>query len=258
MITLCGHIPDAPDPRDRRFDASPLLRLASVYMPGDAIDLRPHLPPVTAQIARNCCGHATAAAAYGTAAIAGRPIARASAPFAYSVSRLKEPRVPGQPRLIDRGCSLRNMFRGLGEWGLVSDERWPEVPETIDVIPPDDCFRAGEGARVSAYYRIEDGPGASVGLLGALRRGLLPVFGMVVDSTYAEIGDGVYTEPGGDVLGGHAQVVVGFSPGRDAFLVRNSWGRGFGDEGHAWIAASFMDRATFDKWVIEVSPSEVT
>jgi len=256
-MILCGHIPDAPDERDRRFEVSPLRFRPPLVSSVEGIDHTRYLPPVATQIANNCCGHATAAAAYATAFFASRSIARPSVAFAYSVSRLKEPRVPGHPRLIDRGCSLRNMFKGLGEWGLIADERWPEVAETVDVIPPDDCFREGEAARVSAYYRIPDGPGASLQLLSALRRGLFPVFAMIVDSDYAAIGDGVYVEPGGTSLGGHAQVVAGFSPELDAFLVRNSWGRGFGVDGNAWVASSFMDRGTFDKWVIEVTPAEV-
>lgn len=42
----------------------------------------------------------------------------------------------------------------------------------------------------------------------------------------------------GAVAGGHAWRIVGYSVTRDAFRLVNSWGRGWGDNGRAWIKAA--------------------
>lgn len=39
----------------------------------------------------------------------------------------------------------------------------------------------------------------------------------------------------GQVLGGHAYLVVGYSAARDAFRIVNSWGRKWGQNGRAWM-----------------------
>lgn len=45
--------------------------------------------------------------------------------------------------------------------------------------------------------------------------------------------------PAGDVVGGHAVVLVGYSQSASAWRVRNSWGEGWGDRGYAWLPWSW-------------------
>jgi hypothetical protein len=46
----------------------------------------------------------------------------------------------------------------------------------------------------------------------------------------------------GPVAGGHAILVIGYSKARTAFRLLNSWGKGWGEKGRAWIRASDMER----------------
>lgn len=57
-------------------------------------------------------------------------------------------------------------------------------------------------------------------------------------------GGGVWTPPPGSNGGsaGHAMLIVGYDDARKAFRVKNSWGRGFGDQGYAWISYDFATR----------------
>jgi C1A family cysteine protease len=48
--------------------------------------------------------------------------------------------------------------------------------------------------------------------------------------------DGVYLHAGGDVLGGHAVSLVGYDDTQRAWLIRNSWGPQWGEQGFAWIS----------------------
>lgn len=47
---------------------------------------------------------------------------------------------------------------------------------------------------------------------------------------------------GGDIAGGHAIMVRGYSAERNLFLMRNSWGVGWGISGDCWISFADMDR----------------
>ncbi len=252
---LTGHIPDVPDARDLPFASSPIVA-SGAPITSDDIDLRAFATPIVDQLASNCVGHATRDSAAMVAAFVWRPIALPSCAFPYAVARMLASR-PGTP-LVDVGCSPRLAYKGLARWGLVAEERWPETLETVNAIPPDDCFREGEGATISAYYRIADGPGSAAAIVAALRRGYFPTFAMPVDDSFVEIGANVYRQPTGTVLGWHDQVIVGYSKTLDAFLVKGSWGVDRGDGGYFWIAAAFVERATIDKWVIEVAPEVVS
>lgn len=54
----------------------------------------------------------------------------------------------------------------------------------------------------------------------------------------------------GTGYGGHAVTVVGYRP--DAFLVRNSWGRAWGDRGHAWMTDAYAKAAVDEAYAITV------
>lgn len=50
----------------------------------------------------------------------------------------------------------------------------------------------------------------------------------------------------GQLAGGHAYVIIGYSHMRQAFRMVNSWGRGWGDGGRAWIRFADLDRLIRD------------
>ena len=52
------------------------------------------------------------------------------------------------------------------------------------------------------------------------------------------------------LLGGHAVVFCGYDDAKSAYLVRNSWGREWGQSGYFWIPYSYQEIS--DCWVIEV------
>lgn len=47
---------------------------------------------------------------------------------------------------------------------------------------------------------------------------------------------------GGNRAGGHAYVLNGFNENRGLVRMKNSWGRGWGDKGRAWIPFAHMER----------------
>lgn len=47
---------------------------------------------------------------------------------------------------------------------------------------------------------------------------------------------------GGGIAGGHDILVIGYSVGKNAFKLHNSWGVGWGISGEAWISFNDLDR----------------
>jgi hypothetical protein len=249
---LTGHIPSPPDARDWLVGAAPFLTREAA---AGNIDNRVHCPPIVNQIANNCCGHSSADAAYATAMAASAPIARPSASFLYTGARMQ---AGGKgAALLDEGCMLRALYQFASTWGFVADNRWPEVPETINMVPADDCFAAGEGATLKAYYSIPAGAGMADTLEAAVRRGQFPVFAMTVDEKWERLGDGIWDGPDGPALGGHAMFLCGYLDDIKAFLVQNSWGSDWGSFGYGLLAYDAIDRYVSEAWVQTSEPRAV-
>jgi C1A family cysteine protease len=47
-------------------------------------------------------------------------------------------------------------------------------------------------------------------------------------------------KPTESVLGGHAVLCVGYDDARQMFIVRNSWGEGWGDKGYFYMPYAYM------------------
>ena len=61
------------------------------------------------------------------------------------------------------------------------------------------------------------------------------VVGLQVTEDWRDPNGDVLPEPAGEVIGGHAVLLVGYDLGLRAFRVRNSWGTSWRDGGYAWL-----------------------
>ena len=55
------------------------------------------------------------------------------------------------------------------------------------------------------------------------------------------------------LLGGHAVLIVGYNKNNDTFIVRNSWGKYWGDNGYFYMPFQVIKNTTMsgDFWVIK-------
>jgi C1A family cysteine protease len=84
-----------------------------------------------------------------------------------------------------------------------------------------------------------------------LARGVPVVFAMTTNSEFRRIKGEVFDFPGKMSGGtGHAMIAVGYDDTRKAFRIQNSWGRGFGEGGYAWLGYDFWARNTEVGYVI--------
>jgi C1A family cysteine protease len=94
---------------------------------------------------------------------------------------------------------------------------------------------------------------------GCLFSGYPFIFGFTVyqsfeSSQVAKTGDAPMPAPGEQVLGGHAVLAVGYDDSAHRFIVRNSWGTGWGIKGYFTMPYTYLLDANLsdDFWTIRL------
>lgn len=89
-------------------------------------------------------------------------------------------------------------------------------------------------------------------LRAALQRGpLVTTLGVYADfMTYSS---GVYKHVTGQRMGGHAVSIIGYDDSLQAFIIRNSWGESWGENGFAYISYEDISGIGVDTWAFQMS-----
>jgi C1A family cysteine protease len=155
----------------------------------------------------------------------------------------------------DVGATLRDTAKEMAKFGVPPETDWPYNEDKYDVEPP---AKAGVNAKkfVSTNYYLCDGstPAATINNIktAVALVGLPVMFGTTVYEQIMDVGqNGMIAQPGGKVAGGHAMDIMGYDNDRQAFLIKNSWGEGWGMNGYGWLPYSYFTKELAnDSWVI--------
>lgn len=256
-----GWSPDAPDDRDLDYP-SELLK-APTELPRSKV-LQMRMPPIYNQKALGSC---TAQAARRVVQFTEkeqvgfktkRPVP--SALFIYWNTR----NLMGTAD-HDSGATIRETFKALAKWGYCSERYWPYTISRFAEQPSDEAyFRAAPHMlKDTNYYRVcreDQDESTKLRLLkSALVEENPPAFGATLKDSFARAAQsGIVPVPSRneDVVGGHAMVIVGYDDDREAFLIDNSWGTGWGLNGRAWWPYEYMlSRLCRDFWTLRGVPA---
>jgi hypothetical protein len=247
-----GHVADDPDFVAADLATRHVTALVGVrFSPAQNVDHSAHLDGIQDQAATNSCvGFALSTSLYMRGQLSGAPIARPSALAIYAFARMLS---APYAALTDDGSQPRMAMRGLTEYGIVAQDRWPLDSVQVNEPPPLDVFQHGAGSLVTDYYRIASGLGASAMIRVALAKGYIPVLAVTVDQAFVDLGSGVYDGPKGPSLGSHMMAVIGSGDGWLRLV--NSWGTSWSDGGFGRVSDLFIDRYARDVLVPTVVPS---
>ena len=162
----------------------------------------------------------------------------------------------------DNGAFLRSTMGALVLFGVPPEEYWPYKIADFEKEPTAFCYAFAQNYQSMTYYRL-DPPGTTKSdLLNAIKTnlasGLPSMFGFTVYSSIdqaAITGKIPYPANGEQIVGGHAIVAAGYDdkmviknakPG--AFLIRNSWGTGWGDKGYGWLPYDYVLKGLAVDW----------
>lgn len=237
---------DKVDPRDKLFR---LPRLQQAIL--DKVDLEPKMSPIYDQgSTSSCTGNAAAAGfdhvhyeQYGQFLLPSRLAI-------YLEGRRYEDSIDE-----DCGAMIRDVIKGIVKVGCIPETMWPFVESNVTKEPPKELLLEAEKHQAISYYRIPDGNLEM--MLQTLSAGHPIVFGMILFNSFetAEVAKtGIVNLPGrGDKpVGGHAVVLVGFDKSTQRFIVRNSWGTKWGQNGYFTVPFSYISNSGLcnDFWVI--------
>lgn len=141
--------------------------------------------------------------------------------------------------------------------GLPPEAAWPYDIAKFKKAPPAAANKAAKGELVSEYQRLS---GLS-DYLDCLASGFPVVLGSTLYPAFesdevARTGVVPMPKPGEKSIGGHCFAVVGYDLVAKTFLCRNSWGTGWGQNGHFTMPFDYIGNArlTDDAWVVKAAP----
>lgn len=255
-----GWIPDLPDQRDFAFSV-PHATLAAA-LPAK-VDLRPGCPPVydQGQIG-SCTANAIAGAFEFGLKKENLPDFVPSRLFIYYNERVME----GTPPSVDSGAYIRDGMKSVATLGVCKETLWTYDDKNNNPAPCPTCKYAKKPTpacytealqhKIKAYQRLNS---AVLGTLkGCLASGLPFVFGFTVYESFesqqvAKTGTVPMPKPKEKVMGGHAVAAVGYDDSKGRFIVRNSWGTGWGMSGYFTMPYAYLTNTNLsdDFWTIQ-------
>lgn len=176
----------------------------------------------------------------------------------------------------DEGAFIRDAIKTTNLEGVPRDDLWPMDENIVLKEPTAKAETDADKRKIFNYYRLDADPGVNVDRGQAYRSCLAShhcfVIGFTVYENFWNAGynGGLAPMPQGAPDGGHAVLVYGydddfrnsaigkelvqrgFNPPSSVYLVRNSWGRDWGNSGDFYMPTAFFEDANLadDAWTI--------
>lgn len=242
-----GWVRDLPDTRDFLY-AAPLVRFPQ-GLP-TSVDLRSECPPVYDQgQLGSCTGNAIAAVIQFDQQKQGNAGFTPSRLFIYYNERAIEGTVAQ-----DSGAQVRDGIKSVSTLGAPPETDWPYDISKYAVKPPPAAYSDATQDLVSSYARVSQ---ILPQMQGCLAAGYPFVLGFTVYESFEsqEVADtGVVPMPasGEAVQGGHCVMAAGYDDTERTFIIRNSWGAGWGMKGYCTMPYEYLldPHLASDFWTI--------
>lgn len=240
-----GWIPDIPDQRDFLYSA---IRMVPAKLP-KYVDLRPTCSKVEDQgDLGSCTGNALVGGLEFLEKKDKVKYIELSRLFVYYNERAMEHTVKS-----DSGAMIRDGIKTLAKQGVCSEKSWPYDIAKFKNKPAAACFKEAADHQITSYHRIL----TLDEMRTCLAEGFPFVFGFTVYESFetqqvSKTGVVDMPKKSERVLGGHAVLAVGYDDASKRFIVRNSWGTGWGQKGYFTMPYAYVaDRNLSDDfWTI--------
>ena len=155
----------------------------------------------------------------------------------------------------DSGAQLRDGANALATKGVCTEGEWPYIVSQFTIQPPAKCYTNALPNAIHSYYALN----TLTDLKTTLANGQCFVFGFTVYDSFESqqmANTGIMTMPAANeqVLGGHAVMGIGYDDTDETFIIRNSWGKGWGLPGNLTgyfkMGYDYMTTYASDWWTV--------
>ena len=235
--------PDKLDVRDYKYTLT--LKTSP-----NIVDLRTYCSPIENQGSLGSCTGQAIAGAIELLNKRNRKPTDVSRLFIYYYERLLIGTVN-----YDSGAYIRDGIKATNKYGASLERFWPYNISKFKQEPILEAKNDALRRKVSRYERVENFDGC----IDALSNGYPVVMGFSVYSSFMTTTvarTGIMPFPNTrreSLLGGHAVLIVGYDKTRNVFIVRNSWGTGWGDNGYFYMPFDVVRTTgmSSDYWIIK-------
>lgn len=241
-------LPSVPDPRDRVYKA----KKSAV---SQQIDLRQYDSPVEDQgFLGSCVGSAICTAfELTTRQLYPDRFHELSKLYVYYHSRFFDESID-----TDTGSYLRDGLKAAKNYGICTEALWPYDVTKFDAQPTPRCYLDAFNRYITVYetlYTVDE----MLEILNAKKPVVIAIeifdsfLGVNKDDPRVPVPNGY-----GYSLGLHAVTVVGYNLSKREFLIKNSWGAEWGDDGYAWVPFTYIENFTFERWCFDINNQNTT
>lgn len=243
-ISKYGWRPDTPDMRDHVYQLNSELTVPS------NIDMRGQCPAVYDQGQLGSCTANAIGAAYEFDLLKQKIVDfMPSRLFIYYNERVIEGSVKQ-----DAGAEIRDGIKTIAQQGVCTEQKWPYDIAKFAKKPTKTAYKAAMAHTAVTYRRLNQ---TLPELQGCLASGSPVVFGFSVYDSFESdqvTQTGIVPMPSRNesLLGGHAVLLVGYDVPSKQWIVRNSWGNGWGQAGYFTMPFEYLTNSNLasDFWTI--------
>lgn len=214
------------------------------------VDLRPYMTPVEDQSAVNSCTANAIAGAY-------EYLLQRSQDNVIDISRLfiyynarEYDGIRG-----DQGSTITGSIHVLETIGTCTESTWTYAPHLVNQQPHSEAYEE------ASQFQVQEADEVPVDLYAmkhCLAEGYPFAFGLTLFESFDRAGKhGLVPVPEANAAsrtshGNHAMLCVGYSDQSQAFIVRNSWGEDWGEQGYCYIPYDYLTDPEYcgDCWAI--------
>ena len=243
-----GWVPDIPDKRDFYLSA----RYTKGALP-KSVDLSDNAPSKVYDQGNlgSCTGNAIAAAIEFDLKKQGLEVFTPSRLFIYYNERVIEGSV-GE----DAGAMIRDGIKSVRSLGAPPEAIWPYSVGKFADKPGKNAYKEAKLHQALSYMRVKQ---TESQMKSCLASGLPFTLGFAVYDSFEsdEVAKtGTVNMPASNeaLLGGHAVLCIGYDDATQRFLIRNSWGPSWGNNGNFTLPYEYLLNADLadDFWAIKV------
>jgi C1A family cysteine protease len=156
----------------------------------------------------------------------------------------------------DSGAQIRDGIKAVASQGVCPEQEWPYDISKFTQKPSIQAYSDALTDKAVSYQSLV----ADLNQMrGCLASGYPFILGFTVYESFesqavAQTGHAPMPAPGERAVGGHAVVAVGYDDASQWFLVRNSWGTGWGMAGYFTMPYTYLIQPGLasDFWTIRV------